>query len=121
MHASDRYLLFGMLEDLRNEEGGAFGDSKRLAHGEAGKALNDYEGIFGTLKRKASRAGSVSKTVSMAWIKSTRTWNSCAARSCSIGRSIEKVVLANCHLGNVEGYCLVAMVSEGKGAITVWL
>lgn len=49
MHASDRYLLSGTLEDLRNEEGGALGYAKRLAHGEIGKGLNDYDAIFGTL------------------------------------------------------------------------
>ena len=50
MHASDRYLLSGTLEDLRKEEGGALGYAKRLAHGEIGKGLNDYDAIFGTLK-----------------------------------------------------------------------
>jgi|UniRef100_UPI004049C79B sugar phosphate isomerase/epimerase len=50
MHASDRYLLSGTLEDLRNEEGGALGYAKRLAHGEIGKGLNDYDAIFSTLK-----------------------------------------------------------------------
>ncbi|MCC6416372.1 MAG: TIM barrel protein [Opitutaceae bacterium] len=49
MHASDRYLLSGTLEDLRNEEGGALGYAKRLAHGEIGKGLNDYDAIFRTL------------------------------------------------------------------------
>jgi sugar phosphate isomerase/epimerase len=49
MHASDRYLLSGTLEDLRNEEGGALGYAKRLAHGEIGKGLNNYDAIFGTL------------------------------------------------------------------------
>lgn len=49
MHASDRYLLSGTLEDLRKEEGGAQGYAKRLAHGEIGKGLNDYDAIFGTL------------------------------------------------------------------------
>lgn len=50
MHASDRYLLSGTLADLRKEEGGALGYAKRLAHGEIGKGLNDYDAIFGTLK-----------------------------------------------------------------------
>jgi sugar phosphate isomerase/epimerase len=50
MHASDRYLLSGTLEDLRKEEGGALGYAKRLAHGEIGKGLNDYDAIFGTLR-----------------------------------------------------------------------
>ena len=51
MHASDRYLLEGTLEDLRREEGGAVGYAKRLRHGEIGKGLNDYDAIFTELKR----------------------------------------------------------------------
>lgn len=51
MHASDRYLIAGTIEDLRNEEGGAVGYSKRLRHGEIGKGLNDYDAIFTELKR----------------------------------------------------------------------
>lgn len=49
MHASDRYLKYGNLEDLRNEEGGAVGYAKRLSHGEIGKGLNDYDAIFSRL------------------------------------------------------------------------
>ena len=51
MHASDRYLKFGTIEDLRNEEDGALGYAKRLSHGEIGKGLNDYDAIFTELKR----------------------------------------------------------------------
>jgi sugar phosphate isomerase/epimerase len=51
MHASDRYLIEGTIEDLRNEEGGALGYAKRLRHGEIGKGLNDYDAIFTELKR----------------------------------------------------------------------
>jgi sugar phosphate isomerase/epimerase len=51
MHASDRFLIEGTLEDLRNEEGGAQGYAKRLRHGEIGKGLNDYDAIFTELKR----------------------------------------------------------------------
>lgn len=51
MHASDRYLKEGTIEDLRKEEGGAVGYAKRLAHGEIGKGLNDYDAIFAELKR----------------------------------------------------------------------
>lgn len=51
MHASDRYLKEGTLEDLRKEEGGAAGYAKRLSHGEIGKGLNDYDAIFSQLKR----------------------------------------------------------------------
>lgn len=51
MHASDRYLAEGTIEDLRREEGGAMGYAKRLRHGEIGKGLNDYDAIFSELKR----------------------------------------------------------------------
>ena len=51
MHASDRYLKEGTIEDLRNEEGGVTGYAKRLSHGEIGKGLNDYDAIFSELKR----------------------------------------------------------------------
>jgi sugar phosphate isomerase/epimerase len=51
MHASDRYLAEGTIEDLRKEEGGALGYAKRLRHGEIGKGLNNYDAIFTELKR----------------------------------------------------------------------
>ncbi len=51
MHASDRYLIEGTIEDLKKEEGGALGYAKRLKHGEIGKGLNDYDAIFTELKR----------------------------------------------------------------------
>lgn len=51
MHASDRYLKYGTIEDLKKEEGGAVGYAKRLSHGEIGKGLNDYDAIFTELKR----------------------------------------------------------------------
>lgn len=51
MHASDRYLIEGTIEDLRREEGGSAGYAKRLRHGEIGKGLNDYDAIFTELKR----------------------------------------------------------------------
>jgi sugar phosphate isomerase/epimerase len=51
MHASDRFLLEGTIEDLRNEELGVEGYAKRLSHGEIGKGLNDYDAIFSELKR----------------------------------------------------------------------
>lgn len=50
MHASDRYLIEGTIEDLRKEENGALGYAKRLRHGEIGKGLNDYDAIFKELK-----------------------------------------------------------------------
>ncbi len=48
MHASDRYLATGTLEDLRKEEN-VEGYAKRLCHGEIGKGLNDYDAIFSRL------------------------------------------------------------------------
>lgn len=50
MHASDRYLIEGTIEDLRRDETGAEGYAKRLRHGTIGKGLNDYDAIFSTLK-----------------------------------------------------------------------
>jgi len=50
MHASDRYLAEGTLEDLRREEGGATGYAKRLRHGTIGRGLNDYDAIFTELR-----------------------------------------------------------------------
>jgi len=50
MHASDRYLLEGTLEDLRREEEGSVGYARRLSHGEIGKGLNDYDAIFSVLR-----------------------------------------------------------------------
>jgi sugar phosphate isomerase/epimerase len=51
MHASDRFLLKGTIEDLQKEEGGTIGYAKRLSHGEIGKGLNDYDAIFRELSR----------------------------------------------------------------------
>ena len=51
MHASDRYLTEGTIEDLRKEESGVAGYAKRLSHGEIGKGLNDYDAIFTELKK----------------------------------------------------------------------
>lgn len=48
MHASDRYLAEGTIEDLRREEG-SVGYATRLRHGEIGTGLNDYDAIFATL------------------------------------------------------------------------
>jgi sugar phosphate isomerase/epimerase len=48
MHASDRYLLEGTLEDLRREEDG-HGYAARLRHGVIGRGLNDYDAIFSQL------------------------------------------------------------------------
>ena len=50
MHASDRYLVEGTIEDLRREEAGVEGYAKRLRHGEIGQGLNDYDAIFTMLK-----------------------------------------------------------------------
>ena len=51
MHASDRYLKEGTIEDLRKEDAGILGYAKRLSHGEIGKGMNDYDAIFAELKR----------------------------------------------------------------------
>jgi sugar phosphate isomerase/epimerase len=49
MHASDRYLAEGTIDDLRREED-SIGYASRLRHGEIGKGLNDYDAIFSTLR-----------------------------------------------------------------------
>jgi sugar phosphate isomerase/epimerase len=49
MHASDRYLIEGTIEDLRREES-SVGYAKRLRHGVIGRGLNDYDAIFRQLK-----------------------------------------------------------------------
>jgi sugar phosphate isomerase/epimerase len=48
MHASDRYLKSGTIEDLRKEED-SVGYASRLSHGAIGKGINDYDKIFSTL------------------------------------------------------------------------
>jgi len=48
MHASDRYLAEGTLDDLRREEDSA-GYARRLKHGEIGAGMNDYDAIFAKL------------------------------------------------------------------------
>jgi sugar phosphate isomerase/epimerase len=50
MHASDRYLANGTIEDLRKAEGGTAGYVSFFKHGVIGKGLNDYDAIFSTLK-----------------------------------------------------------------------
>lgn len=50
MHASDRYLIEGTIEDLRNEESNQRGYASRLRHGVIGKGLNNYDAIFGILR-----------------------------------------------------------------------
>jgi sugar phosphate isomerase/epimerase len=49
MHASDRYLKSGSIEDLSREENSK-GYAARLAHGVIGQGMNDYDRIFSTLK-----------------------------------------------------------------------
>ena len=51
MHASDRYLKFGTIEDLRKVEVGSLGYAEILSHGEIGKGMNNYDAIFKELKR----------------------------------------------------------------------
>ena len=49
MHASDRYLISGTIEDLKSQDG-SMGYAKNLRHGVIGKGMNDYDAIFSTLK-----------------------------------------------------------------------
>ena len=49
MHASDRFLKSGTVEDLRKEED-SVGYASRLSHGVIGRGMNDYDKIFATLK-----------------------------------------------------------------------
>jgi sugar phosphate isomerase/epimerase len=51
MHASDRYLISGTIEDLKNQDGST-GYAKNLKHGVIGKGLNDYDAIFSTLRKE---------------------------------------------------------------------
>jgi sugar phosphate isomerase/epimerase len=48
MHASDRFLKSGTLEDLHKEED-SIGYASRLSHGVIGKGMNDYDKIFSIL------------------------------------------------------------------------
>ena len=51
MHASDRYLREGTLEDLRKiEMDPLHGYAKSIQHGIIGHGLNDYDAIFSILK-----------------------------------------------------------------------
>ncbi len=50
MHASDRYLKEGTIDDLRREED-SVGYARRLAHGVIGRGMNDYDKIFATLRQ----------------------------------------------------------------------
>ena len=62
MHASDRTLKYGILDDLRSDEkGGQTGYADRLAHGVIGQGLNDYDRIFTVLRE----AGSVPHWISI--------------------------------------------------------
>lgn len=45
MHASDRYLADGTLEDLRREEN-SIGYARRLRHGTIGQGMIDYDAVF---------------------------------------------------------------------------
>jgi sugar phosphate isomerase/epimerase len=48
MHASDRYLKYGTIEELREVED-SVGYAQCLSHGVVGKGLNDYDKIFSAL------------------------------------------------------------------------
>jgi sugar phosphate isomerase/epimerase len=52
MHASDRYLASGTLEDLKKQDG-ISGYAQNLKHGVIGKGINDYDKIFSVLKAEA--------------------------------------------------------------------
>jgi len=49
MHASDRYLASGTIEDLKLQDG-SLGYARNLKHGVIGQGLNDYDAIFSTLR-----------------------------------------------------------------------
>jgi sugar phosphate isomerase/epimerase len=51
MHASDRYLISGTIDDLKKQEG-QLGYAKNLKHGVIGKGLNNYDTIFSTLRKE---------------------------------------------------------------------
>jgi sugar phosphate isomerase/epimerase len=51
MHASDRHLEGGTLEDLRRlDQAGTMGYAKILKHGAIGEGMNDYDRIFAILR-----------------------------------------------------------------------
>ena len=49
MHASDRYLKYGTIDELRQQEAHE-GYADQLAHGEIGQGVNDYDAIFSELE-----------------------------------------------------------------------
>src|SRR5437870_4221431 len=49
MHASDRYLASGTLEELEQQDGTS-GYAQNLKHGVIGRGLNNYDEIFSMLK-----------------------------------------------------------------------
>jgi sugar phosphate isomerase/epimerase len=52
MHASDRYLEGGTIDDLRRHASDPrHGYAKILKHGVIGEGLNDYDRIFSTMAR----------------------------------------------------------------------
>lgn len=54
MHASDRYLTSGTIEDLARQDG-SVGYARNLSHGVIGRGLNDYDAIFRTLRERGFR------------------------------------------------------------------
>ncbi len=62
MHASDRYLKSGTIEDLRKEEN-SVGYASRLSHGVIGKGMNDYDKSFPYFIRLDFTPGCPSKMV----------------------------------------------------------
>jgi hypothetical protein len=79
MHASDRYLTSGTIEDLKQQDGST-GYARNLKHGVIGKGLNDYDAIFSTLRAQGSTAGCPSKTARTAWTSCANRSRSCARR-----------------------------------------
>jgi sugar phosphate isomerase/epimerase len=51
MHASDRHLVSGTIDDLKQQDGST-GYAKNLKHGVIGQGLNDYDAIFSTLRQQ---------------------------------------------------------------------
>jgi sugar phosphate isomerase/epimerase len=54
MHASDRFLASGTLEELQQQDG-TLGYAKNLKHGVIGKGLNNYDEIFSVLAAEGFR------------------------------------------------------------------
>jgi sugar phosphate isomerase/epimerase len=87
MHASDRSLIEGTLEDLRREEGGAKGYARGSVTARSAAASTTTTRFSANSAASVSTAGSALRTAWTAWISSSRVRGSSAPRSRSIGRS----------------------------------